>query len=332
MSDKEEFGKIRQIVDSDEYPEERNFADKVVKKFNRTRNLFYIVIIAESFYLYQVGKLFPENIMLEFVIVIAIPVICFMYLGQRNAMRRELNRYIFRECRPDIAISRYLSFVSRIINKQVAWNAVQYNLGCALYRYGRIGKAHACLSLMQESCETANSMMLAEHLKLLIALYYKDYDTVISCAEEANTLYPKAVHNIWIKKIYGDMQRAGDYAKCCKNNDYAQASSILQNTNERPLDEVTRNYYLFLTARELHDFEKIETYRDYVRRHAGTTWYGQAVEDGFVPEDKPENYPGFYVASEKLNKPRKVDRSRFKYFLIGVLIALLLYFLPRLLW
>ena len=54
-----------------------------------------------------------------------------------------------------------------------------------------------------------------------------------------------------------------------------------------------------------------------------------AVEDGFAPEDKPENYPGFHVIPERLNKPRKVDRSRVKYLLIGVLIALLLYFLPR---
>ncbi len=113
------------------------------------------------------------------------------------------------------------------------------------------------------------------------------------------------------------------------NNDYVRAFSVLQDTNERPLDEVARNYYLFLTARELHDFEKTENYRDYVRRNAGTTWYGQAVEYGFAPEDKPENYPGFCVIQERLNKPHKVDRSRVKYLLIGVLIALLLYFLPR---
>ena len=128
------------------------------------------------------------------------------------------------------------------------------------------------------------------------------------------------------------MQRVAAYAKCCKNNDHTQALSILQEPNERPLDELTRHYYLFLTARELHDFEKIEEYRDYVRKNAGTTWYGQAVEDGFVPEDKIENYPGFYVVPEKLSKPGKVDRKRFRYLLIGMLIALLLYYLPKILW
>ena len=329
MSNQEEFDKILQIVGADEYSEDRDFADKVVKRFNRARNLFYVAIFGGSFYLYQVGNLFPENTLLLLVVVIAMQVSCLMYLLQKRAMGREVNRYIFRECRPDVGISRNLSLISRSLKKQLLWGVVQYNFGCALYRHGRIGKAHACLELMQDSCETANSMMRAEYLKLLIALYYKDYDTVISCADEAATLYPKVAHNTWNKKIYGDMQLAGAYAKCCKDNDHVRAFSVLQDTNERPLDEVARNYYLFLTARELHDFEKTENYRDYVRRNAGTTWYGQAVEDGFAPEDKPENYPGFHVIPERLNKPRKVDRSRVKYLLIGVLIALLLYFLPR---
>ena len=329
MSNREEFDKILQIVDAHEYPEDRNFVEKIVKKFNITRNIFYVVIFAGSFYLYQAGRIFPENTLLILGVAMAMTVACYRYLGQRNGMKRELNGCVHRECRPDIAISRHLSFVSCALKKQIRWNVVQYNLGCALYRHGRIEKANACLSLMRDSCETASSMMWADHLKLLIALYYKDYETIISCSDEVAALYPKAVHNSWNKKIYGDIVRAGAYANCCKNNDYVQAFSILQNPNERPLDEVTRNYYLFLAARELHDFEKLEDYRNYVRRNAGTTWYGQAVEGNFVPEEKPENYPAFQILSKELNKPRKVDRSRLKYLLIGVLIALLLYFLPR---
>ena len=332
MSDKEEFNKILQIVDADEYPEDRDFVDKVVISFNWARRLFYVIIIVGCFYLFHGGRIIPENSLSRFAVVMAIAASCFIYFRKRNVMRRELNGYLFSECRPDIAISRQLSFISRILNKQVVWSAFHYNLGCALYRQGKIHKAHDCLCLMQESCSTANSMMLAEHLKLLIALYYKDYDAVVSCADEATMLYPKVVQNAWNKKIYSDMQRVAAYAKCCKNNDYTQALSILQEPNERPLDELTRNYYLFLTARELHDFKKIEEYRDYVRKNAGTTWYGQAVEDGFVPEDKIENYPGFYVVPEKLSKPGKVDRKRFRYLLIGMLIALLLYYLPKILW
>ena len=59
MSNQEEFDKILQIVGADEYPEDRDFADKVVKRFNRARNLFYVAIFGGSFYLYQVGNLFP---------------------------------------------------------------------------------------------------------------------------------------------------------------------------------------------------------------------------------------------------------------------------------
>ena len=331
MSNKDEFQKVLQIVQPDEYPSDRMFADTYIKKFNIVRTIFYIVLLVGSFYTLQEGRIIPDRYWLRIGSSMVVIVFGYMYLGQRKIIKQELNGYIFRECRPDIAVSRYLSFVSSIIKKQVSWSAVHYNFGVALYRHGRIDKANAFLGLMQDSCKSANNMLLSVHLKLLISLYYRDYDMVIACANEAEILYRKSLQKGWNKKIYGDIQRAGIYANCCKNNDYQQIISVLKYVNERPVDEVARQYYLYLTAKEMHDFEKIESYRDYVRRNAGTTWYGQAVEDGFVPEEKTANYPGFNVSFEKLNKPDKVDRSRLKYFLIGVLIALLFYLLPKLL-
>ena len=70
------------------------------------------------------------------------------------------------------------------------------------------------------------------------------------------------------------------------------------------------------------------------RRLAGDsriyTWYGNAVREDFVPQRKPDNYPGYILNIEKLNNPSKVDRSRLKYALIGVLIVMLFYLVPRL--
>ncbi len=66
---------------------------------------------------------------------------------------------------------------------------------------------------------------------------------------------------------------------------------------------MTRFYYLYCAAKELQDYENAEKYRNYVRQNAGTTWYGKAVSDGFVPERKPDYYPGFNVDSERLIKP-----------------------------
>lgn len=329
MSNKDEFQKVLQIVHPDEYPSDKRFVDTYIKKFNSVRQIMYIVLFAGSFYLLQEGRIIPDSYWLRMGDSIAIIIFGYMYLGQRKIIKRELNGYIFRECRPDIAVSRYLSFVSSIIKKQVAWSFVHYNFGVALYRHGRIEKANAFLGLMQDSCKTANNMLLAVHLKLLIALYYRDYGMVIACANEAEILYRKSLHRGWYKKIYGDIQRAGIYANCCKNNDYQQILSVLKDVNERPVDEVARQYYLYLAAKEMHDFEKIEKYRDYVRKNAGTTWYGQAVEADFVSEEKPANYPGFNVSFDKISNPDKVDRSRLKYFLIGALIALLFYLLPK---
>ncbi len=115
---------------------------------------------------------------------------------------------------------------------------------------------------------------------------------------------------------------------CCKNGDYRQIYSILQAPNERPLDEVTRHYYLYLTAKKLQDFETAEKCREYVRLNAGTTWYGRAIQDDFIPERKPDNYPAFNASPAVISKPGSFDRTRLKYLLVGVLIALAFFVVP----
>ena len=166
--------------------------------------------------------------------------------------------------------------------------------------------------------------------KSLIALYYKDYDMVMSCANDASVLYPKTRHINWINKMYNDIQKAAAYAQCCKEGDFNQIYAILQAPNVRPLDEVTRFYYLYYAAKELQDYENAEKYRNYVRQNAGTTWYGQAVSDGFVPERKPDCYPGFNVDSERLSKPKAINKTRLKYIFVAIAIMLLFYLVPRL--
>ncbi|WP_143104528.1 hypothetical protein [Butyrivibrio sp. INlla21] len=330
-SNKENYDKILQIIDVDEYSDGRNNADFYIKKFNRMRNALYIVLYIGLFYFFLEGRLISENLLVKAVVIIIVGIVAKKYSAQKQAINEEYYGFFHRDCRPDIAISRYLAFVSAMLNKQCQWNIIYYNFGLALYRQGEINKANAFLGLMQDSTETAMGLFRAEHLKQLIAFYYKDYDTVITCSNEAGVTFSKLRQNKRNKKIYDDMLLAGAYAVCCKNNDYQQILSLLQDAKEYSLDEVVRHYYLYLAAKEINDSEKADYYRSFVRNNAGTTWYGNAVEDGFIPEEKPENYPGFCVSSDKLNNPLKIDRSRIKYLLLGTLIVVLLFVISRLL-
>nr|WP_297764736.1 hypothetical protein [uncultured Butyrivibrio sp.] len=330
MSNRQEFDKIRNIVGAEEFPEDKSYMDDCFKKFLIMRNLMYISVIGVSFLILQENRVIYINEMLRLSLVWGMLIITFIYIIQKRKLHQEINRYLYRECRPDVAISRHLSSFSRMLNRQILWSYLQYNIGCGLFRLGEIDKASRCLALMQESCKTAGDMLYAEHLRMLIALYYNDYDLVISSANEGAALYQKARHSAWHNKVFGDMQKAAAYAQCCKAGDYRQAYSILLAPNTRPLDEVTRHYYLFLAAKELHDFETMEKCREYVRQNAGTTWYGRAVEDKFAFERKPSNYPGFVVSQEIINKPKLVDRTRLKYALIGALLALAFYLIPQL--
>ena len=330
MSNKEEWNRILQIIGDDACDEDKEFKGNCVRKFNFLRTIFYIVVFGSAFYIFQGGRLIPHDSTWLRLIVVAILLTEILYLKQKRVLHRELNRYAFRECRPDKGLSRYLSFVPTTLNKQMLWSVTKYNFGSILYRLGKIDKASKCLGLMQEASATADNMLIALHLKQLIALYYNDYDTVKSCADEGCKLYPKARHSIWNFKIYKDLQLYRDYAYCCINNDYEKIYTVLGTPQERPLDEVARQYYLYLTAKKLGDIENAEKYKKYISENAGTTWYGKAVEADFIPEEKPNNYPGYVVSDEKLHNPSKVDRERLKYLLIGVLIVLLFYYLPRL--
>ncbi len=330
MSNKEEWNRILQIVGTEEYAADTDFEKHCVKGFNTTRTLFYIVILFGAFYLIQEGRIIPKNQLVYLAILVAMPLSIFVYMKQKAKLHRELNRYAFRECYPDKGLSRYMSFVPTAIKKQMIWSITQYNFGYILFRLGKIDKATECLKLMQDSSETANNMLMAEHLKLLIALYYHDFDTVINCANEGAMLYSKASHTPWNNKINYDLQMYGAYAGSCKNNEYFQAYSVLATPQERPLDEVARQYYLYLAAKAQSDYENAEKFRRYVMENAGTTWYGNALREDFVPQRKPDNYPGYILNIEKLNNPSKVDRSRLKYALIGVLIVMLFYLVPRL--
>ncbi len=329
MSNKEEWNRILQIVGTDYYVD-KEFDEHCVKKFNFMRNLFYIAVIAGTFYIIQNGRFIPINDLLQMAVMAIVFFTVFAYFKQRKTLHLELNRYAFRECCPDKALSRYLSFIPRAMKKQILWSVTQYNFGSIFYRLGKIGKATECLRLMQDSDETANNMLMAEHLKQLIALYYSDFDTVISCANEGAMIYPKARHTTWNNKIFNDLQMYGAFANCCKNNDYLQAFSALHNPQERPLDEVARQYYLYQTAKAFNDYETAKRYRRYVMENAGTTWYGAAVREDFIPERRPDNYPGYIARAEKLINPSKVDNGRLKYMLIGVLIVMLLYLVTRL--
>lgn len=330
MSNRQEFDKIRNIVGTEDFPEDKSFMDGCFKKFLLMRNLMYISVIGVSFLILQENRVIYINEILRLALVWGMLIITFIYIIQKRKLHQEINRYLFRECRPDVAISRHLSSFSKMINRQILWSYLQYNIGCGLYRLGEIDKASRCLALMQESCKTAGDMLYAEHLKMLIALYYNDYDMVITCSNEGAALYQKARHSAWHNKVFGDMQKAAAYAQCCKAGDYRQAYSILLAPNTRPLDEVTRHYYLFLAAKELHDFETMEKCREYVRQNAGTTWYGRAVEDKFAFERKPDNYPGFYASPDKISRPGAFDKSRLKYALIGIMIPIVFYLIPKL--
>ncbi len=330
MSNREEYNKILQVMGEDGNLRDEEFEKNCAKKYIRARIVAYAVGFAGLFYLVQEGHLFPKNELVRLLILSAVMVCMVMYMGKLAVFKNEIGRYVFRECYPDRGLARYMSFIPMMLHGQLYWSAMQYNIANVLCRLGKIDKANECLRLMQESCTTAGSMLWAEHIKVKIAMYLEDFDTIIACGNEADILYSKVRHSQWNQKVYSDIMTCVAYAGCRKNNDYQGVCQALADPQTRPVDEVARQYYFYRAALMANDYETAEKFKHYVEENAGTTWYGQAVGEGFVPEKKPDNYPGFIASAEKLQKPDKIDKSRLKYLLIGVLIGLLFYLLPRL--
>ncbi|SEK58076.1 hypothetical protein SAMN04487770_10217 [Butyrivibrio sp. ob235] len=325
MSNKEEYEKILEIVDVNQYSGEKEFVDNCATKFKNVRNAFYIVLFTELFYLMIKDIFIDENIFLSLIILSLTLVVILSYLKQRKILYRELNTYLFRECYPDKGLSRYVNFIPMMLKKQILWSKVHYNMGIGLYYMGDITRASKMLSLMQDSCTTANDMILALYLKQLIALYYMDMDEVIGCANDARILHPKASQASYVQKAYSDIQTYGDYANYYINHDMEHIYQLFGSAYERPLDEVKRHFYLYKAAKECNDLQNINTFSGFVSANAGTTWYGSAITDGFVPVVKPDNYPAFIADQDRLNNPSKIDNSRKKYILLGVVAVLIMY-------
>ena len=329
-SNKEEFNKILQIIDENEYSDDNGFEKGFFKKFRLLRYLLYVFVYFLAFITLQSDRIIHVSLPMTTAVMWATTIILFIYYIERKKFQFEISRFIFFECRPEIGISRHLVLVRKMIHGQLGWSSIHYNIGCGLYRLGKIEQSAKILTLMQESCVTANEMMAAVHLKSLIAMYYKDYDLVMSCANEAQVLYKKARHVNSINTMYYDIQQSAAYAQCCKMGDFIQVYSVLQAPNRRPIDEVSRFYYLYCAANQLQDFENAEKYRNYVSLSAGTTWYGQAVSEGFVPESMPDCYPGFDASPERLSKPKVINSSRWIYIIAATVILILFYLVPRL--
>ncbi len=329
MNNKEEYDKILQIIDPKDYPEDPEFTKKI-NNFRYTRRIPFLFLIVICFYRFQNNKLFPVNQDILSLLVLVMAGFLLLYMNQKKKFRQEIETVVFKECRPELGISKYLSFVSKMLRSELVWSVAHYNLGYDLYMSGKIEKAHEILKLMQDSCKTASAMLMAERLKQLIALYYNDYNTAVSCAAEAKTIFANCNHTEWNNRIFNDTQKAGGFAESFLSGNYGQVFTIYQEKCLAPMDEVSRFYYLYRAAAALNDQENAENYKKYVIENAGTTWFGSALSDDFVPEELPGSYPAFSMTPENLSKPQKVDPARYKYILAGILIGLLLIYLPRL--
>lgn len=326
---KEEYDKILQIIDPKDYPEDTEFTKKI-NNFRYIRRIPYLFLIAMWFYIFQNGKRIPKNHDMLTLLVFVMIGCLLLYMNQKKKFRQEIVTAVFKECRPELGISKYLSFVSKMLGSELVWNVAHYNLGYDLYMSGKIEKAHEILKLMQDSCQTATAMLMADRLKQLIALYYNDYNTAVACANEAKTIFANCSRSEWNVRIFNDTQKAGGFAESFLSGNYRQVYALYQEKTSSPLDEVSRFYYLYRAAVALNDPENAENYKKYVIDNAGTTWFGKALSEGFVPEAIPADYPAFNMSPEKLSAPKKVDPVRYKYILAGILIGLLLIYLPRL--
>ena len=325
MSNKEEYEKILKIVDTNQFSGEKEFTDKCATKFKNIRNAFYVAVFGATFFIMLMKSIKRENELVTMLVCLVTMGIAYAYLKQRKILHTELNKYLFRECYPDKGLSRYMNFIPMMLKKQMLWSKVHYNMGIGLYYLGDITRASQMLSLMQDSCKTANDMILALHLKQLVALYYMDMVEVIGCANDAQILFPKASKVSYVQKTYSDIQTYGNYANYYINHDLANIYQLFGNVYERPLDEVKRHFYLYQAAKECSDFQHMNTFVEFISANSGTTWYGKAIMDGFVPVARPDNYPVYIANKDRLNNPSLVDNSRKKYMIWGVVVLMLMY-------
>lgn len=330
---KMEFNNVLSIIGTDVYPPDTVITDKSMKKFNIMRWCYIIFAYLAAYIVVYSDILFHIRGTVKWLIVLAVILFCVVYLIERKNIVSEITRSLSGTCTPDKGISTFLTFVKSQLNYKMYWGMCYYNFGIFFFRLGKVDKAIRCLELIQSNSKIAHELFAAEYLKLNVALYYKDYDTVIACANEGAVLYSKIKRkHVNYTNMYNEMQKYSAYAQQCRVGNFGAVYSILQASGNTPSSELVRVYHLFLTAKELGDYNTAEMYRQFIRQNAGTTWYGRAVEDDFIPENIPQNYPGFLPDYQMIAGAKSYNGKRIlRIILLLLLTVFLLAVLPILL-
>lgn len=213
--------------------------------------------------------------MLPYIAGAAAVLLAVCYYGHRTVFSRKLRSLLVRDCDPDHFLS-YYSAVLQSAGRQKKWEGHIYNMVQGLFYAGQFEKAGHLVKLYEEECRSAEGdfrhdlagALLAYHagnlelLKHYAALLGNESQRVRMNAELCDELdEAKALPHFLELEQKGQWQELYD------------AVSRARFYDALPLGQLKKHVCLEKAARGMQDTEKAGMHGNYVRAHAGTTFY-----------------------------------------------------------
>ena len=199
------------------------------------------------------------------------------YYGHRTVFSGKLRSLLTRDCDPDHFLSYYCA-VLLSAGRQKKWESHIYNVVEGLFYAGEFEKAEHLLTLFEEECRSMEGDFRHDLAGAFLAHQAKDLPRLQQYAA----------------LLGNESQRVRMNAELCDELDEARAlpGFLEMETGEQwqelydavnkarfydalPLGQLKKQVYLEKAARGLQDTEKAGMHRNYVREHAGTTFYAK---------------------------------------------------------
>ena len=237
----------------------------------------------------------------------------------------EYVRNIKSNCHPDKGLDQYSFILQRRREKRIKIEGMYTMGGIALANLGRMNDLCKVIKLMDINCKSLSSLVYREYFRVCVADYYSDEEAVYDCAKVAGKLKGKLAKNKSLSRICDGIIECADNLNIKKNNKEQLYEKTLAKLSKAKgaLFNVACYHELYFLAKDLGYEDKAEEYKKFVLENGGTTWLKRSLEDGFIKEEKPEDYPLPSISDDVIDKA-KITNPMLRIYILFVLILILI--------
>ena len=244
----------------------------------RTEMVLRIALAAAAvFFLFS----FKVHTYLPYVAGAAAVLLAAGYYGHRTVFSRKLRAFLVRDCDPDHFLSYYCA-VLQSAGRQKRWESHIYNVAQGLFYAGEFEKAGHLLKLYENECRSAEGDFRHDLAQALLAYQAGDLEQLRHCAALLGNESQRTRLNAELCDELDEAKALPHFLELEQKKQWKELYDAVNSArfyDALPLGQLKKQVYLEKAARGMQDTERASMHGNYVREHAGTTFYGRVQSE-----------------------------------------------------